>query len=48
MKRRDFIKFGSQATVAGTLLVQLSACSSDSDDFNNSNNDSNKIDDLGY
>ncbi|MGP4788697.1 alkaline phosphatase D family protein [Psychrobacter sp. 1Y11] len=48
MKRRDFIKFGSQATVAGTLLVQLSACSSDSDDFNKVNNDSNKIDDLGY
>lgn len=32
MKRRDFIKMGGQATVAGTLLTQLSACSSDDDE----------------
>ncbi|MDN3399372.1 alkaline phosphatase D family protein [Psychrobacter sp. APC 3426] len=47
MKRRDFIKLGGQATVAGTLLTQLSACSSDDDD--NLNFDQlDDLDDLGY
>ena len=47
MKRREFIKLGGQATVAGALLTQLSACGDD-------NNDSVKsdslapLDDLGY
>ncbi|WP_201583883.1 alkaline phosphatase D family protein [Psychrobacter immobilis] len=46
MKRRAFIKLGSQVTVAGTLLTQLSACSSDDDSTNSNTLD--KVDDLGY
>lgn len=47
MKRRDFIKLGGQATVAGTLLTQLSACSSDDDD-NIKFDQLDDLDDLGY
>lgn len=47
MKRRDFIKLGGQATVAGTLLTQLSACSSDDDD-NLKFDQLDDLDDLGY
>ena len=46
MKRRDFIKIGGQATVAGTLLTQLSACSSDDDERPVVALDD--VDDLGY
>ena len=46
MKRREFIKLGGQVTVAGTLLTQLSACSSDDDSTNSNTLD--KVDDLGY
>ena len=46
MKRREFIKLGGQATVAGALLTQLSACSSDDDSTNSNTLD--KVDDLGY
>ncbi|MCH1782355.1 alkaline phosphatase D family protein [Psychrobacter glaciei] len=46
MKRRAFIKLGGQVTVAGTLLTQLSACSSDDDSTNSNTLD--KVDDLGY
>lgn len=46
MKRREFIKLGGQVTVAGTLLTQLSACSSDDDSSNTNTLD--KVDDLGY
>lgn len=38
MKRRAFIKLGGQVTVAGTVLTQLSACSSDDDDVRLPNN----------
>ena len=47
MQRRDFIKLGSQATIAGTLLTQLSACSSDSAIFSRPA-DSISVDNLGY
>ena len=47
MQRRDFIKLGSQATIAGTLLTQLSACSSDSANFSRPA-DSISVDNLGY
>lgn len=46
MKRREFIKLGGQVTVAGTLLTQLSACSSDDDSTNSNTLD--KVDNLGY
>ena len=46
MKRREFIKLGGQATVAGALLTQLSACSSDDDSTNSNTLD--KVDNLGY
>lgn len=47
MKRRAFIKLGGQVTVAGTLLTQLSACSSD-DDENIQSDKLDVLDDLGY
>lgn len=47
MKRRAFIKLGGQVTVAGTLLTQLSACSSDDDDIKPPNS-LDDLDDLGY
>ena len=47
MKRRAFIKLGSQVTVAGTLLTQLSACSSDDDNVKPPNS-LDDLDDLGY
>lgn len=50
MKRRAFIKLGGQVTVAGTVLTQLSACSSDDDDVRLPNNldGLDDLDDLGY
>ncbi|WP_372844114.1 alkaline phosphatase [Psychrobacter sp.] len=47
MKRRAFIKLGGQVTVAGTLLTQLSACSSDDND-NKKPDQLDTVDDLGY
>src|SRR5690606_42093818 len=50
MKRRAFIKLGGQVTIAGTVLTQLSACSSDYDDVRPPNNldGLDGLDDLGY
>ena len=50
MKRRAFIKLGGQLTVAGTVLTQLSACSSDDDDVRPPNNIDglDDLDGLGY
>ncbi|OAP70294.1 MULTISPECIES: alkaline phosphatase D family protein [Psychrobacter] len=50
MKRRAFIKLGGQVTIAGTVLTQLSACSSDDDDVRPPNNIDglDGLDDLGY
>ena len=53
MKRRAFIKLGGQLTIAGTVLTQLSACSSDDDDVRPPNNldgldGLDGLDDLGY
>ena len=47
MKRRAFIKLGGQVTVAGTVLTQLSACSSDDDNVKPPNQ-LDDLDDLGY
>ena len=50
MKRRAFIKLGGQVTIAGTVLTQLSACSSDDDDVRPPNNldGLDDLDGLGY
>ena len=50
MKRRAFKKLGGQVTIAGTVLTQLSACSSDDDDVRPPNNldGLDGLDDLGY
>src|SRR5699024_9011773 len=47
MKRRAFIILGGQVTIAGTVLTQLSACSSDDDDVRPPNN-LDGLDGLGY
>ena len=47
MKRREFIKLGGQATVAGALLTQLSACGNDNNDFVKSDSLA-PLDDLSY
>lgn len=47
MKRREFIKLGGQATVAGALLTQLSACGDDNNDFVKSDSLA-PLDDLSY